>query len=307
MHVIVTAAGRSRRSASSSGSRRFADVARGRGRRGRAARAPSRSWSWSCSRPAGRHRRPLAGAGAGRGRARGAAGVDVAAVLVVPRAAGRHPARSPRSTGPGWPAGPSGVLAGDEPRAGREGPGHRGQRHARRADWPARCSPAATTSRCCSGGRPVWPAARCSATSPTPTPSRPAVGGQRRRRPPGRQGQRRPAPGATSSGPTSSGTRQRGRRGCRGAGVEPPGPRLVPVGRARRQRRWSGPAPGRPTRSAPAGHYARSKAMAERLALAADGDRPGGAWPSARTWSGGRATPSSIGRIVERARAGRLP
>ena len=92
---------------------------------------------------------------------------------------------------------------------------------------------------------------------------------------------------------------------CRGAGVRPAGPRLLPVRRprrlrpGRRRRRAGRPAP-RPRALRP------EQGVAERLALRADGPdlavvavRPHLVW--------GPGTPSWSRRIVERARAGRLP
>ena len=62
---------------------------------------------------------------------------------------------------------------------------------------------------------------------------------------------------------------------CRAAGRRPAGARVLALGRPRRRTRWSGSAPARPTRRRARGAYARSKAVAEQIALAADGAGPG--------------------------------
>ena len=79
---------------------------------------------------------------------------------------------------------------------------------------------------------------------------------------------------------------------CRAAGVRPAGARLLAVGGARRAGRWSGAGAG------PADPRPRPRALrpdqGDRRAARAGRGRPGPrrAWRSARTWSGGPATPS---------------
>ena len=76
------------------------------------------------------------------------------------------------------------------------------------------------------------------------------------------------------------------------------------VAHAGRRSSASGAGPADPTRAR--GHYARSKALAEQVALAADGAGARRRRRAARTSSGAPATPQLVGRIVARARAGRL-
>ena len=250
--------------------------------------APSRS-SWSSCRP---RRRPPAGAGrpptwpapsaaaaavAGRGRAGG------------PRAAGRHPARLQDRPRRGRPLGRPGagrrrvgqpvrvLVTGASGMLGR-GVARAARRARRRRD---RAAAAAVRAAVC---------ARCSLTSPT-RPRWPGRARAGRRRAPGRQGQRRSGRWPTTSGPTSTAPRavvdglpRRRRR--------PAGARLLPVGGPRRVGPGRRRAPGRPTRARARGHYARSKAVAERLALARGRPPTWRWWRSVRTWSGGPATPS---------------
>ena len=70
--------------------------------------------------------------------------------------------------------------------------------------------------------------------------------------------------------------------------------------------RWSAPGPAGPIPTRARGHYARSKAVAEQLALAADSTDLAVLAVSALISCGDPATPS-LSRLVDRARAGRLP
>ena len=108
-----------------------------------------------------------------------------------------------------------------------------------------------------------------------------------------------------------------GRRRPRGRG-RPARARVVAVGRARRATRWSASAPDRPTRTRARGHYARSKALAEREVLAGVPERA--TRRQERQLAGrmriavvraphlvwGPGDTQLVGRIVARARAGRL-
>ena len=146
---------------------------RGRGRRGRPGRHPAgRGRRRPGRRRAGACRRPLGR----RWPSRLAAAVRAAAGRARRRRAGhRRPCRStsgttPRSTAPGWPAGPTGCWPAGGSDA-REGPGHRRERA---------CSAPASPGPCAARGddvtvlqrRPLGlgPAARSSATSPTAPP-----------------------------------------------------------------------------------------------------------------------------------------
>ena len=149
-------------------------------------------------------------------------------------------------------------------------------------------------------------AARCSATSPTADAVARRAPRPRRGRAPGRQGRRRRPVAGLRPRPTSPAPGPSWRRaGAPGWG----GSCRCPRRRSRTPApRWSGAGadPADPARAR--GHYARSKAVAELLALAADAAPE--ASPSsrcARTWSGGRATPSWSAASSPRARAGRLP
>ena len=179
-HVIVTAdrAG-ARRSGSSSGCEAVAGVdARRRRRRG-----PARHAAGGGRRRDGAGPRP---AGAPAGSPTRSPTAVRAAAGVAGRRRAASPTRCPptsgttrRSTAPGWRRGPSGCWPAGAPGAGREGAGHGRERHARRRGRRARWPPAATTSRVLQRGPSGLPGtARCSATSPT----RRAVGRGRRRR-----------------------------------------------------------------------------------------------------------------------------
>ena len=226
---------------------------------------PAGASPWSCQRraaaaPARPGRLELPAVRAARRRCR------VAAVLRRRAAAGRHPARLEDRPGPGRPLG--------RPRAGRRArpgaavkvlvtgaSGMLGGAVAER--WP----PAATTSRCCSAARRRCGLPEVLADVADAAPSGAAVAGQdavvhlAAKVDVGavagvRRGPTSPAPATVVAA-------------CRRAGW--PGSCTCPRPRSRTPaaagRRARGPGRSRP---APAGHYARSKALAERFALAAD-------------------------------------
>ena len=132
---------------------------------------------------------------------------------------------------------------------------------------------------------------------------RAAACGAGRRRPPRRQGQRDRPGGRVPAGQRAR--HPRGRRRLSGGRRATPGARLVALGRPLRQ------LAGRPRRrsgrsGAARGPYARSKAIAEQIALAADRGqlavvaiRPHLVW--------GPGDTQLVARVVDRARRGRLP
>ena len=279
---------RSPRSASSSASRRSP---RSRPPRASASVLPGRSRSWWSSCPSG-DRATAAGAGrrptwpppcASRrgGPRRGGAR--------HPRPAGRHPARLQGRPRRGRPL-------------GRPGAGRRTGRAPVRVlvtgasgmlgAGVARALHAARRRRDRAAAAPLG-AARCARSSPT-SPTAAAVAGAAR----GQDAVVHLAAKVDVTGAWADyehanidGTAL-GRRACRAGGVG----RLVHVSSPSVAHAGSalvgvGAGPGRPRRAR--GHYARSKAVAELLALRADGAGPGRRSPSARTWCGAPATPSS--------------
>ena len=299
-------AGRSPRSASSSGSRPWTGVtAAAVGRRG-PARHPAGG---------GRRREPMPGRG---GRAprlapepladavRAAAGVDVAAVLRTARAAGRHPARLQDRPHPGRPLGRARAGGRARPGAGREGPGHRGERHARRRGRRRAGRPRRRRSRCCSADPPACGTARCSPTSPTPAAVRAAVAGHdavvHLAAKVDIQGRYREFARTNVTGTRTWCRGLPSRRRAAGSCTSPRRRSRTPGAR------WSARPPGPADPGRARGHYARSKAVAERLALAADAAPDGPATVVVRphlVWGPGDT--QLVGRIVDRARAGRLP
>ena len=225
------------------------------------------------------------------------------------RARGRAPAprhpprlqdRPPRS-----PAGPPGSSPASGRDAAREGPRHRRHRAARAAPSPSASLPAATTSPCCSAGRPGCDCGRCSATSPTPTPSAAAVRGQDARRAPGGQGRRRRAAGPTTCAANVGGTERPRRLRARGRAPAGPGvlavrgPRRRAACRRRRRPGRPGAAPAATTR-APRPRPSCSPSPPTRPTLAVR-RRP----PPPRVGPGRH--PARRADRGARARAGRLP
>ena len=270
--------------------------------------APSRSWSSSST---GRRR---VAAGAARRPALADAGLAAPSApppgCPWPRCWSptalpvdiRHDSKIDRA--PGGPLGRPGAgrRAG---RTRREGPGHRRERHARRRRRAGPAPRAATTSPCCSAAPPG-----CGLREVLGDVADPAAVARRRaragrRRAPGRQGRRDRARGPTSRAPTSTAPR-RSSPPCRAGGVRPARARLVAVGRARRVAPWSGRGAGPADPRRARGHYARSKAVAERLALRADGPRPGRRRGPPAPGVGARRHPARRPASSQRARAGRL-
>ena len=226
-------------------------------------------------------------------------------MLADRRAAGRHPARLQDRPGPGGPLGRTG--AGRQRRAGRRPTvrvlvtGASGMLGGAVADALAARGDTVTVLQ----RRPAgWPPGRCSPTSPTRPPSPAAVAGQdavvHLAAKVDVTGRRRDTPGPTSTAPAPWST------ACRAAGVPPARARLVAVGRPRRDvagRRRRGPGrPGAgPAATTPAARRwpscSRSAAPRGRPAVVAI--RPHLVW--------GPGDTQLVGRIVERARAGRLP
>ena len=158
----------------------------------------------------------------------------------------RHASKVDRT--PGRPLGRAGAGRRARPGRGREGPGHRGERHARRRRRRALRRPAATTSPCCSAARRGCGLPRGARRRRRPRPPSPGRRrGPGRRRAPRRQGRRRRAGGRSSPAPTSTGTRtvvDACRARGRGAGsCTSPRPSVAHAGRAAGRRA----APGRPT------------------------------------------------------------
>ena len=139
-------------------------------------------------------------------------------------------------------------------------------------------------------------------------PAAPLAAGARRagrRRAPRREGRRgRAVAGVRADERRRHPRRARRRPRRRGRPVRA---RVVAVGRARRGRAGRRAAPARPTPHRARGHYARSKALAERLASRWPATRGSPAVVAVRphlVWGPGDT--QLVGRIVARARAGRL-
>ena len=239
---------------------------------------------------------------------RAAAGVPVAAVLVARRPAGRHPARLQDRPGPGRPLGRAGARRAERGDvAAGEGPGHRGQRAARR-----RRRPRALAAR----GDEVTVLQRRPAGLALPEvladvadldAVRAAVAGTGRGGPPGRQGQRHRTLARTTARANVVGHRATWSRPAGAAGGAAAGARLVAVGGPRRHVPGRSRRRTRPTPSTPAAPTPAARRVAEQLALAADSRPTSRSSRSGRTSSGDRATPSwSAGSSIAPA-AGRLP
>ena len=216
---------------------------------------------------------------------RAAAGVDFAAVLVVDELPVdvRHNSKIDRAEVRRWAAD---VLAGGG--AGREGPRHRRHRPARRRRGAATARARGRRRHGAAGRGRRALASRCAATSGTRTPL-PALLRCGRRGPPRGEGLgQRPLGGVRT---VNVGGTENLLDAARAHGVR----RLVHVSSPSVAHVGDplvgcGADPADPARAH--GHYARSKALAEQLALAADDDASR-SWRCARTWSGARATPSS--------------
>ena len=235
----------------------------------RAGTQQARRW-WSRRSPAPRRGRAspvstLADCRAGGGR--GAGGRRARR----PRACRSTSGTTPRSTAPGWPAGPTRVLAGAQGRRSREGAGHRRAAACSAAASPGRWPrPRRRRHACCSAAPRACGCARCSATSPTARRRRGAVAGHDAVVHLAAKVDVVGASAATSRRANVDGHPHGARRRARGRGAH--------AVRARLRRRRS-PTPGEPLVGAGAGpadpgrargHYARTKAVAELLALAAD-------------------------------------